>query len=86
YVCVGYWMLIVISVVYAAVAELLDNAVDEVCLAPFTYWILRNMPLRSTYSQFCCLVYQIHNGATFVKVDKINNLKDNSPVLLFQGT
>lgn len=31
-------MLIVISVVYAAVAELLDNAVDEVCLASFTYW------------------------------------------------
>ncbi|XP_064960501.1 protein MICRORCHIDIA 2-like isoform X1 [Musa acuminata AAA Group] len=40
---------------FGAVAELLDNAVDE-----------------------------IHNGATFVKVDKINNLKDNSPVLLFQ--
>ncbi|CAL9075532.1 unnamed protein product [Musa acuminata var. zebrina] len=27
----------------------------------------------------------IHNGATFMKVDKINNLKDNSPVLLFKG-
>ncbi|XP_065028375.1 protein MICRORCHIDIA 2 isoform X3 [Musa acuminata AAA Group] len=40
---------------FGAVAELLDNAVDE-----------------------------IHNGATFVKVDKINNLKDKSPVLLFQ--
>ncbi|XP_010918978.1 protein MICRORCHIDIA 2 [Elaeis guineensis] len=40
---------------FGAIAELLDNAVDEIC-----------------------------NGATFVKVDKINNLKDNSPMLLFQ--
>ncbi|XP_057541592.1 protein MICRORCHIDIA 1-like isoform X1 [Amaranthus tricolor] len=40
---------------FGAIAELLDNAVDE-----------------------------IHNGATFVKVDKILNVKDNSPALLFQ--
>uniref|UniRef100_A0A2P2LGH4 Uncharacterized protein MANES_02G099900 n=1 Tax=Rhizophora mucronata TaxID=61149 RepID=A0A2P2LGH4_RHIMU len=40
----------------AAIAELLDNAVDE-----------------------------IHNGATFVMVDKIDIVKDNSPALLFQG-
>lgn len=29
--------------------------------------------------------FQIQNGATFVKVDKINIMKDNSPALLFQG-
>lgn len=40
---------------FGAIAELLDNAVDEV-----------------------------HNGATFVKVDKIDIMKDNSPALLFQ--
>ncbi|KAJ9147017.1 hypothetical protein P3X46_029223 [Hevea brasiliensis] len=40
---------------FGAIAELLDNAVDE-----------------------------IHNGATFVKVDKIDIMKDNSPALLFQ--
>ncbi|KAJ8451964.1 hypothetical protein Cgig2_007447 [Carnegiea gigantea] len=40
---------------FGAIAELLDNAVDE-----------------------------IPNGATFVKVDKILNVKDNSPALLFQ--
>ncbi|KAB1200490.1 MORC family CW-type zinc finger protein 3 [Morella rubra] len=40
---------------FGAIAELLDNAVDE-----------------------------IHNGATFVKVDKIEITKDNSPALLFQ--
>ncbi|OVA06181.1 hypothetical protein BVC80_857g17 [Macleaya cordata] len=40
---------------FGAIAELLDNAVDE-----------------------------ISNGATFVKVDKIYNMKDNSPALLFQ--
>lgn len=40
---------------FGAIAELLDNAVDE-----------------------------IPHGATFVKVDKILNLKDNSPGLLFQ--
>ncbi|XP_010679818.2 protein MICRORCHIDIA 2 isoform X1 [Beta vulgaris subsp. vulgaris] len=40
---------------FGAIAELLDNAVDE-----------------------------IHNGATFVKVDKIVNVKDHSPALLFQ--
>uniref|UniRef100_A0A7C9AK86 Adenosinetriphosphatase n=1 Tax=Opuntia streptacantha TaxID=393608 RepID=A0A7C9AK86_OPUST len=40
---------------FGAIAELLDNAVDE-----------------------------ISNGATFVKVDKILNVKDNSPALLFQ--
>ncbi|KAK8445215.1 hypothetical protein SEVIR_9G287100v4 [Setaria viridis] len=40
---------------FGAIAELLDNAVDE-----------------------------ISNGATFIKVDKIINLKDNSPMLLFQ--
>ncbi|XP_041022005.1 protein MICRORCHIDIA 2-like isoform X1 [Juglans microcarpa x Juglans regia] len=39
---------------FGAIAELLDNAVDE-----------------------------IHNGATFVKVDKIDVMKDNSPALLF---
>ncbi|XP_043713918.1 protein MICRORCHIDIA 2-like isoform X2 [Telopea speciosissima] len=40
---------------FGAIAELLDNAVDEIC-----------------------------NGATFVKVDKICNMKDNTPALLFQ--
>ncbi|KAG2571543.1 protein MICRORCHIDIA 1-like isoform X2 [Panicum virgatum] len=40
---------------FGAIAELLDNAVDE-----------------------------INNGATFIKVDKSINLKDNSPMLLFQ--
>ncbi|KAL6583437.1 hypothetical protein OROMI_005515 [Orobanche minor] len=40
---------------FGAIAELLDNAVDE-----------------------------IGNGATFVKVDKVYNRKDNSPALLFQ--
>ncbi|XP_072954161.1 protein MICRORCHIDIA 2-like isoform X1 [Typha angustifolia] len=40
---------------FGAIAELLDNAVDEIC-----------------------------NGATFVKVDKTINMKDNSPMLLFQ--
>ncbi|XP_027179806.1 protein MICRORCHIDIA 2-like [Coffea eugenioides] len=40
---------------FGAIAELLDNAVDE-----------------------------IENGATFVKVDRIYNKKDNSPALLFQ--
>lgn len=39
---------------FGAIAELLDNAVDE-----------------------------IHNGATFVKVDKVDIMKDNSPALLF---
>ncbi|XP_010029725.2 protein MICRORCHIDIA 2 isoform X1 [Eucalyptus grandis] len=40
---------------FGAIAELLDNAVDE-----------------------------IRNGATFVKIDKIDILKDNSPALLIQ--
>ncbi|PVH32097.1 hypothetical protein PAHAL_9G310500 [Panicum hallii] len=40
---------------FGAIAELLDNAVDE-----------------------------INNGATFIKVDKSINLKDNSPMLVFQ--
>lgn len=40
---------------FGAIAELLDNAVDE-----------------------------IENGATFAKVDRIYNKKDNSPALLFQ--
>ncbi|XP_021908301.1 protein MICRORCHIDIA 2-like [Carica papaya] len=40
---------------FGAIAELLDNAVDE-----------------------------INNGATYVKVDKIDIVKDNSPGLLFQ--
>ncbi|KAL5557612.1 hypothetical protein UlMin_039848 [Ulmus minor] len=40
---------------FGAIAELLDNAVDE-----------------------------IHNGATFLKVDKLDVMKDNSPALLFQ--
>ena len=29
--------------------------------------------------------FQIHNGATFVKVDKVDIMKDNSPALLFHG-
>ncbi|KAH9711180.1 protein MICRORCHIDIA 2 [Citrus sinensis] len=40
--------------VYPSIAELLDNAVDEV-----------------------------QNGATFVKVDRVNIMKDNSPALVF---
>ncbi|XP_077225908.1 protein MICRORCHIDIA 2-like [Tasmannia lanceolata] len=40
---------------FGAIAELLDNAVDEIC-----------------------------HGATFVKVDRIYNTRDNSPALLFQ--
>ncbi|XP_059642818.1 protein MICRORCHIDIA 2-like [Cornus florida] len=39
---------------FGAIAELLDNAIDEIC-----------------------------NGATFVKVDRIYNARDNSPALLF---
>lgn len=65
----------------AAIAELLDNAVDEVCL--------RN---NSFYFFFSELVYcltllfpQIQNGATFVKIDKIDIAKNNSPALVFQG-
>ncbi|CAB80300.1 putative protein [Arabidopsis thaliana] len=42
---------------FGAIAELLDNAVDE-----------------------------IQNGATVVKIDKINIVKDNTPALVFQGT
>ncbi|CAI9110863.1 OLC1v1010954C1 [Oldenlandia corymbosa var. corymbosa] len=40
---------------FGAIAELLDNAVDEIC-----------------------------NGATFVKVDRMYNKKDNSPALFIQ--
>ncbi|CAM8880036.1 unnamed protein product [Rhodiola kirilowii] len=40
---------------FGAIAELLDNAVDEIC-----------------------------NGATFVKIDKVDIMKDGSPTLLFQ--
>ncbi|XVF59714.1 hypothetical protein PTKIN_Ptkin07bG0298100 [Pterospermum kingtungense] len=40
---------------FGAIAELMDNAVDE-----------------------------IHHGATFIKIDKVDVLKDNSPALLFQ--
>ncbi|KAG0473083.1 hypothetical protein HPP92_014940 [Vanilla planifolia] len=40
---------------FGAIAELLDNAVDEIC-----------------------------NGATFVKVDKLSNSRDKSPMLLVQ--
>ncbi|XP_038702683.1 protein MICRORCHIDIA 2-like [Tripterygium wilfordii] len=40
---------------FGAIAELLDNAVDE-----------------------------IHNGATFVKVDKFDIIKDHAPALIFQ--
>ena len=29
---------------------------------------------------------QIQNGATFVKIDKIDIAKNNSPALVFQGT
>lgn len=32
---------------------------------------------------FSC--FQVQNGATFVKVDKVDIMKDNSPALLFQG-
>ncbi|PQM37136.1 protein MICRORCHIDIA 2-like [Prunus yedoensis var. nudiflora] len=46
---------LLICFLFAAIAELLDNAVDEV-----------------------------QNGATFVRVDKIDVVKDNSPALLFQ--
>lgn len=40
---------------FGAIAELLDNAVDEIC-----------------------------NGATFIKIDKVDVMKDGSPTLLFQ--
>lgn len=32
-----------------------------------------------------CLCFQVQNGATFIKVDKIDLVKYNSPALLFQG-
>ncbi|TVU31245.1 hypothetical protein EJB05_22926, partial [Eragrostis curvula] len=40
---------------FGAIAELLDNAVDEIC-----------------------------NGATYIKVDRSTNLKDNTPMLVFE--
>ncbi|KAE9450353.1 hypothetical protein C3L33_17757, partial [Rhododendron williamsianum] len=56
---------------FGAIAELLDNAVDEIQLTLFLFLS-------------ACLCSQICNGATFVKVDRIYNVKDNSPALLFQ--
>lgn len=34
---------------------------------------------------FMSLCFKVQNGATFVKVDKIDIMKDGSPALLFQG-
>ena len=79
----------------AAIAELLDNAVDEVCSIFWKLNIFRSK--LAEFSQFvigiCCdgsnyflTLSQINNGATFIKVDKSINSKDNSPMLVFQGT
>ncbi|KAL9820050.1 Protein MICRORCHIDIA 3 [Arabidopsis thaliana] len=44
--------------------------------------------LLTSIGTVCCyvelLISQIQNGATFVKIDKINIVKDNSPALVFQ--
>lgn len=37
------------------------------------------------HAWFYVPVNQMQSGATFVKVDRIYNAKDNSPALLFQG-
>ncbi|KVH92348.1 Histidine kinase-like ATPase, ATP-binding domain-containing protein [Cynara cardunculus var. scolymus] len=56
---------------FGAIAELLDNAVDEIA------------KIMSLWHWMCLYVSQINNGATFVKVDRIYSKRDNSPALLF---
>lgn len=76
----------------AAIAELLDNAVDEVCLRSemlilSSVFFLGSLPLNCiVFGYVELLLPQTQNGATFVKIDKINIVKDNSPALVFQGT
>ncbi|KAJ8443644.1 hypothetical protein Cgig2_019626 [Carnegiea gigantea] len=81
---------------FGAIAELLDNAVDEVnyrnstflaslhlselLLITITLKLMRVQRFESCDSELAV----IPNGATFVKVDKILNVRDNSPALLFR--
>ena len=59
-------------------------------------YILKNFVILSSFLHLllnyvistplsCLWKLQICNGATFVMVDKINNPRDNGPMLLFQG-
>lgn len=41
--------------------------------------------VMSYETSIMCVKFQICNGATFVLADKVNNPRDNSPMLLFQG-
>ncbi|KAJ6761428.1 ZINC FINGER CW-TYPE COILED-COIL DOMAIN PROTEIN 3 [Salix koriyanagi] len=59
---------------FGAIAELIDNAVDE-CLKP-----RQDVHIRELVGT----PVQIQNGATFVIVDKILNPRDQSPALLIQ--
>ncbi|KAJ9561874.1 hypothetical protein OSB04_007034 [Centaurea solstitialis] len=61
---------------FGAIAELLDNAVDELLTLLHVGLSLYDVVVVDT-------VYQINNGATFVKVDRIYCKRDNSPALLF---
>lgn len=39
----------------------------------------------TVFGYFELLISQIQNGATFIKIDKVDIAKDNSPALVFQG-
>lgn len=82
-----------------AIAELLDNAVDEVRQTTF-FFQLRNWEkifsckqrttectmLGSRFHSDKWLYLQIANGATYVRIDKIANPRDETACLLIQGS
>ncbi|KAF9671629.1 hypothetical protein SADUNF_Sadunf12G0067500 [Salix dunnii] len=70
---------------FGAIAELIDNAVDESIVGSTKMWcgvfeIIVSGPIAYT----CHVVTLIQNGATFVIVDKTLNPRDQSPALLIQ--
>lgn len=70
-----------------AFAELLDNALDEVL--QLLYSLLSLLLLLCSYClmvwYICLTNLQVCNGATYVNVDLLENIKDKNKMVLVQG-
>uniref|UniRef100_A0ACD5VYU2 Uncharacterized protein n=1 Tax=Avena sativa TaxID=4498 RepID=A0ACD5VYU2_AVESA len=72
---------------FGAIAELLDNAIDEVANDAQLASIRKENAIKDGCYLWFILLHifcQVNNGATFVRVNKFTNPRDGSPSLLIQ--
>jgi hypothetical protein len=74
-------MLSLFSFFCAAIAELLDNVIDEVIVKVPKY---SKIKIEDKYGYFASASFEVNNQATFVRVNKFTSLWDGTPLCWFK--